>query len=324
MRGDGTWENARRKAGKFMIPDLNRRVFLCRLASLLGGTFISSIVQATPPPEKGAKHTVEKGETVWGIARKYGVDPQEILQLNRLEKPYTIYPGQSLLIPGTVKDDPPSGEGNADRKHVVQKGETVWSISRKYNTTPTEIIELNDLKKPYHIYPSDELTIRGSSPSRSRQQGIAWLCRLPDGVRGRRWRYIIIHHSATRTGNAAIFDSHHRRLGMTYGLAYHFVIGNGTGSGDGEIEVGGRWKRQLHGGHVRSRQMNEIAIGICLVGDFNKTYPTRRQMENLVPLVQYLMNRYNVPKKKVVGHRDVQSTDCPGKNLSLTSLRGKL
>lgn len=307
-----------------MIPDLHRRAFLCRLASLVGGTFFSSLLRATPPPETGARHTVEKGDTVWGIARKYGVDPQEVLELNRLEKPYTIHPGQSILIPGSEKDTPPSEEKNGGTKHVVQKGETVWSISRRYNATPAQIIELNGLKKPYRIYPGDVLTIRGSSPSRSREQGIAWLCRLPDGARARRWRYIIIHHSATRTGNAAIFDSHHRRLRMTYGLAYHFVIGNGTGSGDGEIEVGGRWKRQLHGGHVRSRQMNEIAIGICLVGDFNKTYPTRRQMENLVPLVQYLMDRYSVPKKRVVGHRDVQSTDCPGKHFSLTGLRDKL
>jgi len=307
-----------------MSSKLSRRAFVYRLASLACGAAISSIATATPPPEKGANHIVEKGDTVWGIARKYGVKPDQIIELNKLQKPYTIFPGQVLLIPGTSASGTPTQFTVANSKHFVQKGETVWSIARKYNASPNEIIKLNDLKRPYRIFPGDVLIVRGSPAARSRERGIAWLCRLPRGVRARRWRYIIIHHSATRTGNAAIFDSHHRRLRMKYGLAYHFVIGNGKGSADGEIEVGGRWKKQLHGGHVRSRRMNERAIGICLVGDFNKTYPTSRQMENLVLLVRYLMKRCNVPKRRVVGHRDVQKTDCPGKNFSLTRLRRRL
>jgi LysM repeat protein len=304
--------------------NLTRRAFVRRLASAACGAAICSISNATPPPETGTKHIVEKGDTVWGIARKYGVKPDDVIQLNKLVEPYTIFPGQVLLIPGSPASAAPTQFSVANSKHVVQKGETVWSIAKRYNTSPEEVIRLNDLKKPYRIYPGDVLVVRGTPAARSREQGIAYLTRLPRGVGARRWKYIIIHHSATPTGNAAIFGSHHRRLGMKYGLAYHFVIGNGTGSGDGEIEVGGRWKNQLHGGHVRSQKMNEIAIGICLVGDFNKSYPTRRQMENLVLLVRYLMTKYNVPAKRVVGHRDVQKTDCPGKHFSLTALRDRL
>jgi hypothetical protein len=57
---------------------------------------------------------------------------------------------------------------------------------------------------------------------------------------------------------------------MSNGLAYHFVIGNGTSSGNGEIEVGNRWRRQINGGHVHSDYLNNISLGICLVGDFNR------------------------------------------------------
>ena len=54
------------------------------------------------------------------------------------------------------------------------------------------------------------------------------------GVRRGRWRYIVVHHSETREGNARAFDYYHRHVrGMENGLAYHFVIGNGTSSGDG-------------------------------------------------------------------------------------------
>ena len=72
---------------------------------------------------------------------------------------------------------------------------------------------------------------------------------------------------------------------MENGMAYHFVIGNGTDTGDGEIEVGDRWVKQLQGGHVKDDAINDIAIGICLVGDFTRTDPTPKQIDALVDLV---------------------------------------
>ena len=61
-----------------------------------------------------------------------------------------------------------------------------------------------------------------------------------------RWKYTIVHNSGTRQGNARIFDYYHRHVRkMPNGLAYHFVIGNGTSSGNGQIEIGNRWVRQL-------------------------------------------------------------------------------
>src|ERR1051325_4529102 len=94
----------------------------------------------------------------------------------------------------------------------------------------------------------------------------------------RRWRWIVVHHSGTAYGNAAIYDRQHRERGMENGLAYHFVIGNGVDSGDGEIEIGPRWLKQLKGGHVHREDINESGIGICLVGNFEETKPTKNQM----------------------------------------------
>ena len=132
--------------------------------------------------------------------------------------------------------------------------------------------------------------------------------------RFRRWKYIVVHNSGTASGNAKIFNYYHLNVrGMENGLAYHFVIGNGTDSGDGEIEVGARWRRQIQGGHVASSEMNEIAIGICLVGDFNKTRPTRRQIASLVELVNYLNQRFSRPRFKVHREINIKPTDCPGR-----------
>src|SRR5205823_1617861 len=66
-----------------------------------------------------------------------------------------------------------------------------------------------------------------------------------------RWEFIVVHNSGTRQGNARAFDYYHRHVRrMQNGLAYHFVIGNGTSTGNGQIEVGDRWRRQINGGHV--------------------------------------------------------------------------
>ena len=135
-----------------------------------------------------------------------------------------------------------------------------------------------------------------------------------------RWQFIIVHNSGTRQGNARIFDYYHRNVRrMRNGLAYHFVIGNGTSSGNGEIEVGDRWRRQINGGHVHSDYLNNISLGICLVGDFNRDQPTRAQLDSAEELIRYLRERcgktngHDIPVRP---HKEMNPprwpTDCPG------------
>ena len=61
---------------------------------------------------------------------------------------------------------------------------------------------------------------------------------VPESVKqytgDRQWKYVVIHHSASGTGNAETFDKLHReKRGWVNGLGYDFVIGNGNGSGNG-------------------------------------------------------------------------------------------
>lgn len=130
------------------------------------------------------------------------------------------------------------------------------------------------------------------------------------------WRYIVLHHSATHEGSAARFDTFHREVrGWENGLGYHFVIGNGTDSRDGEIEVGKRWKKQLSGAHAGDPRYNRMGIGICLVGNFEEgDRPTRRQMKSLINIISYLSQRYDIPRSSIILHKDVHDTACPGKN----------
>jgi hypothetical protein len=141
-----------------------------------------------------------------------------------------------------------------------------------------------------------------------------------------RWKYIIVHNSGTRQGNARIFDYYHRHVRkMPNGLAYHFVIGNGSSSGNGQIEIGDRWTRQLNGGHVHSDYLNYISLGICLVGDFNRDVPTKNQYLALDELIRYLRQRVGKVDSRysiVRGHKEInpRPTDCPGARFPLTWL----
>jgi len=139
-------------------------------------------------------------------------------------------------------------------------------------------------------------------------------------VQRRRWQFIVVHNSGTRQGNARAFDYYHRHVRrMQNGLAYHFVIGNGTSTGNGQIEVGDRWRRQINGGHVHSDYLNNISLGICLVGDFNRDQPTRAQLESCEELIRYLRQRCGKTgghEIVVRPHREMNpprwATDCPG------------
>lgn len=123
----------------------------------------------------------------------------------------------------------------------------------------------------------------------------------------------------------AIFDRAHREDNNWQGVGYDFVIGNGTDSRDGQIEVTFRWRQQLVGAHCKTpgNWANENAVGICLVGNFEHASPSRRQMASLARLVKFLQLRYGIPKSRIYGHKTMpgaKSTDCPGASFSMAEL----
>ena len=152
---------------------------------------------------------------------------------------------------------------------------------------------------------------------------------LPPSQLEKRWTAIVIHHSGTKNGNAAIFDKWHRQGKHWEGVGYDFVIGNGTDSADGEVEVTFRWRKQQTGAHCKTPNnwANESAVGICLVGNFNDTTPTNRQIQSLVKLIGFLQDRYRIPKSRIYGHNNTPGakvTDCPGKKFPMYRLKSML
>ena len=163
---------------------------------------------------------------------------------------------------------------------------------------------------------------RGGVP---REEEFDRLCAVNAGVEFRKWTHIVVHHSATDKGDAASFDRYHRNTrGWRNGLGYDFVIGNGTRSGDGEIEVGDRWRRQIDGAHCEAGGMNQKAVGICFVGNFEeKSRPTKAQIDSGTALVRYLAWKFSIPPENILGHGEVPgaSTQCPGRHFPTERLR---
>lgn len=134
------------------------------------------------------------------------------------------------------------------------------------------------------------------------------------------FKSIVLHHSATHGGSAAAFERNHRtRLG---GLAYHFIIGNGSGTADGTVEIGYRWRDQIPGPHTKNQDVNLRSIAICLVGDLETGAPTKKQMGALLDLLEKLSRENQIPAERIRSHREVDvETLCPGRGLPMDGIR---
>lgn len=81
-------------------------------------------------------YIVQKGDSLWAISRKYDIPLQDLISINNLDN-NNLQIGQQLLVPKQII--------NEDNFYIVQKGDTLWSIAKKNNTTIDSIKQLNNL-----------------------------------------------------------------------------------------------------------------------------------------------------------------------------------
>ncbi len=207
--------------------------------------------------------------------------------------------------------------------YVVKRGDSLWSVAQKHGTTVSELADRNGLSRSGHLYVGQRLKLPGAKAKAALPENIQRaIDQAP--VRTARWRYIVIHHSGVDRGDMKSMDQYHRtQRHMENGLAYHFVIGNGDGMRDGEIGVAPRWTKQLAGGHLASEAQNNIAIGICLVGNFDRRPPSAKQMQSLRLVVDALRKRCKLNLKAVKTHQQINvvHTRCPGAKFPSKSLQ---
>lgn len=105
-------------------------------------------------PNKQDQYTVQKGDTLYSISQKFNISVNKLKEINNLNT-NTILPGQIIII--TENETPPQ-----PTTYKVQKGDTLYSISQKFNTTVDAIKRLNNITSN-NIYINQELYIPTSS-----------------------------------------------------------------------------------------------------------------------------------------------------------------
>ena len=129
-----------------------------------------------------------------------------------------------------------------------------------------------------------------------------WSWRGGEPLRRNLTNYIALHHAAAKTCTADQIDEWHKANGWS-GIGYHFFVRK-----DGSIYRG----RPLDsiGAHVQG--MNDCSVGICAEGDYDvEEEMPAAQKSAIKALLRYLKDIY--PSAKIVGHRDIGDSDCPGR-----------
>ncbi len=102
-------------------------------------------------------HEVRKGETVSQIAEHYGVSTSSVLSANNMDSRANILVGQKVIVPGASRQ---ASSGGAII-HEVERGETVYSIARKYSASWQDVLKANDLRETDTIHPGQKLMVAG-------------------------------------------------------------------------------------------------------------------------------------------------------------------
>jgi hypothetical protein len=166
-------------------------------------------------------------------------------------------------------------------------------------------------------------------PQVPNQEPLSWMAIAPPPATAiHPWRYIVLHHSASRGGNAQVIDHEHVNQNGWDGIGYHFVIGNGVDMPLGRIEATFRWRSQSHGAHAGAyppqKPFNEDGIGICLIGNYEQQSVDPFVEHRLVELCAQLIDRIpTLSVGRIIGHRDVpgKATACPGRGIDLERIR---
>lgn len=132
-----------------------KRRFLILLLAAMVMALLYIPPAAAAPRESGIIHVVQQGETLYSIARRYGVSVQEIARANRITNPDCIYVGQRLVIPSSQ---------SACGVHVVQAGETMLQIAMRYGVDAWAIARANGITNLNLIYVGQRLTIPCAGP----------------------------------------------------------------------------------------------------------------------------------------------------------------
>ena len=157
--------------------------------------------QAAPPP--GGTYTVQRGDTLYSIARRYGTTVRALMEANNLSGAL-IYIGQSLVIPGGENPGPAPAAQPGLTRYIVQSGDTLEAIARRYNVTVNDLMEINNLYSPWYIYPQQTLLIPvGPKPAPNQPTASYYTVQAGDSLSSIALRHGTTVYALARANNLA-------------------------------------------------------------------------------------------------------------------------
>lgn len=121
--------------------------------------------ETTISAEGSKQHTVRSGETVYGIAQRYGVSPTTLLSRNNLRGNEFIHPGQKLAVPqrsdSTARGSAMPSRSGSTRTYTVRSGDTLTGIAARHDMSLDRLRSLNGLGNGF-IHPGEKLRVSGT------------------------------------------------------------------------------------------------------------------------------------------------------------------
>lgn len=100
-------------------------------------------------------YTVVRGDTLSEIALKYDTTVSNLVKLNNISNPNLIYPGQKIIIYNNVNLPNECGK----TFYTIKRGDTLTKIAKKFDTTISAIVSLNNIKNPNLIYAGETIRV---------------------------------------------------------------------------------------------------------------------------------------------------------------------
>ena len=121
---------------------------------------------------KQSAYTVESGDTISGVAKRFGTTTRELLKINNLTEASLLMPGQVLRVFNDAIHPSVIEKTIGPALHQVKSGETLSQIAARYSLKLNTLLALNNLREQSLIFPGQKLNVREVTPAKSPKRTI--------------------------------------------------------------------------------------------------------------------------------------------------------
>ena len=118
---------------------------------------------------KTVAHRVRSGDTLWGVAHRYGVSVAQLARWNGLSKHATLHPGQKLRVLSGAKHGAAEPTKHSSRQYTVRRGDSLWGIAHQHGLSVAQLARWNGLSAKSALKPGETLRLSGRRGGQSAQ-----------------------------------------------------------------------------------------------------------------------------------------------------------